>query len=277
MELAPTFKPFFVPALFSAVLCGALCLPTFADEPVAPAADASSHQYMFQSHQVPAPGGGTSVYVRLSDSFDPGFNRRILYILDDAGRYTRMERAQKVAERLQKACDADPHFIDTILPPASVGSEIVLKLKSQASDPGSFIITADRDSMRSANASTREQYAQMIITAIRDRLKGIKLRDAAFDYDLKTSEDRNKRAVEYFDQAQEAYEDKDRDVAISKCEVALKLEPNYDFCRLRLADLYAEAGQKGKARELYARVAFSDANVADKKVAASRLKGLGNG
>jgi len=271
MRLAHALKLLFGPALLAA----ALCLPALADEPSAPAADA--HHYTFESSEFPTPGGGTTVTVRLSDSFDPAFSRRILEILDDAGKYTRLERAQKVAERLQKACDADPHFVDTILPPASVGSEIVLKLKSQASDPASFIITADRDSMRSANASTREQYARMIIAAIQDRLKGIVLRDAAFDYDLKTSEDKNIRAVEYFNQAQEAYNEKDKDVAISKYEMALKLEPNYDFCRLRLAGLYAEVGQKGKARELYARLASTDANAADKRTAAARLKGLGNG
>jgi len=277
MKLAPAFNA----VIFSAVLCGTLFSPTFADEPIVPTADAPTadaapavqKQYMFEPKEVPAPNGGTTVYVRLCDSLDPSFHRRVLFILDDAGRYTRMQRAKVVATRLQAACDADPNFVDTILPPQSLGSEIVLKLKSQASQPDGFIITADRDSMRSANASTREQYAQMIITAIQDRLKGIKFRDAAFDYQL-NAEQKKQRASEYFEQAQSAYEDKDSYVAISKCEMALRLQPDYNYCRLRLADLYAETKQNDKARRMYQLVKTQDGNAADKKVASDRLKSL---
>ena len=283
MKLAPAFNA----VIFSAVLCGTLFSPTFADEPVVPtvptadapiaptadAAPAVQKQYIFEPKEVPAPGGGTTVYVRLSDSFDPSFHRRVLFILDDAGKYTRTQRAKVVATRLQKACNADPNFVDTILPPQSLGSEIVLKLKSQASQPDGFIITADRDSMRSANASTREQYAQMIITAIQDRLKGIKFRDAAFDYQL-NAEQRMQRASEYFEQAHTAYENKDPDVAISKCELALRLQPDYNYCRLLLADLYAETKQNDKARRMYQLVKTQDGNAADKKTASDRLKRL---
>ena len=277
MKLAPAFNA----VIFSAVLCGTLFSPTFADEPIVPTADAPTadaapavqKQYMFEPKEVPAPNGGTTVYVRLSDSFDPSFRRRVLFILDDAGKYTRMQRAEVVAMRLQKACNDNPDFVNTILPPAIVGSEIVLKLQSQASQPDGFIITADRASMRSAGASTREQYAQIIITAIRDRLKGITFRDAAFDYQL-NAEQRMQRASEYFEQAQTAYEDKDPDVAISKCELALRLQPDYNYCRLRLADLYAETKQNDKARRMYQLVKTQDNNAADQKVASDRLKRL---
>jgi len=252
MKLTSAFNA----VIFSAVLCGTLFSPTFADEPIvatadAPIADAvpaAQHHYTFEPKEVPAPGGGTTVYVRLSDSFDPSFRRRVLFILDDAGKYTRMQRAEVVAMRLQKACNDNPDFVNTILPPAIVGSEIVLKLQSQASQPDGFIITADRASMRSAGAS-------------------------AFDYQL-NAEQKKQRASEYFEQAQSAYEDKDSYVAISKCELALRLQPDYNYCRLRLADLYAETKQNDKARRMYQLVKTQDNNAADQKVASDRLKRL---
>ena len=264
------------PLLFSVVLCGAFLVPAAAqDAPAAPTTQAApaSHQYLFEPISTPAPGGGTTVYVRLSDSQDEEFHKRVLYILDDAGQFKRADRAKIIADRLNEAVKDDPDFVDNILPPASVGTEVVLKLKNQGTG---WIITADEGSMRAANASTRQEYAERIIANIKDRLKGIKLRDAAFDYDLK-GEQKKVRAFEYFDQAQDAYEDKDTDVALNKYQIALKLQPDYNFCRLRLADLYAELGQKSNARKEYQMVKENDSNAADKQVASDKLNSLGAG
>jgi tetratricopeptide (TPR) repeat protein len=287
--LKPILKPIFV----STLLCGALLSSALADDtPVAqttvPAAQipavASStlpekeHKFFFEEADTPAPNGKLDVYVRLSDSFDPKFAVRVLNILEDAGQYTRAERAKIVADRLQQALISDSNFVDKILPPVSLRGEVVLKLKNQEADPDGFIITADKGSMRAVNAASTFAYANMIANVIKDRLAGIKLRDAKFDYDLKTPKEINDRAVEYFSEAKSAYaEDKDTEVAISKCEIALKLEPGFNNCRLCLADLYSETKQYKKARDCYQNIAdASDADQKDRDVAHAELSKLSN-
>ncbi|MGI4792326.1 MAG: hypothetical protein ACRYFS_26160 [Janthinobacterium lividum] len=267
------------PILLSTLLCGSLIAPALAQDTPADTssasavADGSTHQYLFEAKQSPAPDGGTSVYVRLSDSLDESFHKRILYVLDDAGKYKRFDRAQIIAGRLNDAVKADPNFVNNILPPANVGTEVVLKLKNQTDG---WIITADEGSMRASNASSRQEYAQRIMAAIQDRLKGIKLRDAAFDYQLNPDQ-KKVRASEYFDQAQDAYDNKETNVSVSKYQLALKLQPNWNYCRLQLANLYAEMNDKSKAREQYLLVKEKDTNAADKKVASEKLLSLGAG
>lgn len=280
-------KPILKPIFASALLCGSLLLPAFADDiPAAPIAAPSiaatagaQRKYIFEPSEVPAPGRKTIVSVILSDTFDEGFYRRILDILDDAGGYTRMDRAKKVAVRLQAACDADPSFIDNFMPPVPIGKEIVLKLISQKDVPDGFIITADQGSMRAVNASSREAYAKRIEEAIKQRLAGINFRDAPFDYQLKDPKDINNRAADYFMEAGDAYsKDKDIEVATSKCELALKLEPGFNNCRLMLADLYVETKQLDKAKLLYQYIAdASDADPHDKQAASDQLNKINRG
>ena len=277
-------KPILKPIFASALICGSLLLPAFADDaPAAPVAaplvtttNAVQHKYIFEEYEVLAPGGGTVVSVRVSDTYDKKFHKRVVSILDDAGGYKRLDRAHQVAERLQAACDTDPSFVDHLSPPASVGNEVVI---IDPTHPGSWLITADKGSMRVANVHTPDEYAEVIAKAIHDRLQGIKLRDAPFDYQITKPKEINERAAEYFDEAHDAYEtDHDTEVATSKCELALKLEPGFNNCRLMLADLYVETKQLDKAKLLYQYIASADdADPHDKQDAADRLNKINKG
>jgi tetratricopeptide (TPR) repeat protein len=274
------------PLLFVTLLCGTLLGPVLADDSAAGSAAvvpvdvpaAVQHRYFFEEADTPAPNGKLDIFVRLSDSNDPTFFVRVLTILEDAGKYTRQDRAKIVADRLQAATDSDPDFVGKILPPVSIRGEVVLKLQNQATDPDGFIITADRGSMRTVHATSATQYANMISQVIKDRLKGIKLRDAKFDYQLTTPKEVNDRAAEYFAEAKDAYgQDRDTDIAISKCELALKLEPGFSNCRLCLADLYTETKQYTKAKNDYRQVAdASDADKHDQDAACLQLAKLGS-
>lgn len=271
LALKPILKPIFV----STLLCGALLSPVLADT----STDTSTvptptiaHHYVFTAAEL-----DSDVYVRLTDDNDEDFNPIVVEVVAEAGGLTKIQRAQSIASSLQKASDADPTFIDHLKVEKLQGGAGEVVVTSTTLQDKQWFVTADARSKRTVNAPTREVYAQWIVENIQNRLKGVKLRDAAFDYELK-GDQKKQRAYEYYKQAQDAYADKDTDVAVSKYQMALKLSPDYNYCRLKLANLYLElnqAGDKDKARELYQQVADAvDADVDDKKAAADKLHGL---
>ena len=247
--------------LSSVLLCGGTPTSVLAQD----ASSSAAHHYVFTAAALES-----DVYVRLTDDLDEDFNPIVVEVLSDAGGMSRLDRAKKIADRLQRAADTDSAFIGDIKV-ANEGGEVVIVVSSLQSQ---LVITADDRSKRTANAPTRQIYAQRILANIQSRLKGIKLRDAAFDYQL-TGDQRRERAYEYYKQGQDAYLDKDTAVAVSKYRLALALSPDYEYCRLRLASVYAELGNSSAARKLYQQVAAAAlADPDDKKAAISGLQKL---
>lgn len=285
MKPASAFT-FFNTVVLPAVLLGTLLAPAPAQAPAVtdtatsaqapPAVDPVSGTPLTHGHYTFAAAPlGSRAFVMLYDEADPTFEAPVIEVPASAGGLTKMQRAQKIAERMQKKSDTDPMFGQDL----GVGNEnglVVVLVKNQSD---SLVATADEQSKRTLGAKNCEVYAGRIIASIQERLKGIKLRDADFDCDL-SSERKSARAAEYYLEAQADLKpgDSDTDAAVCKYKLAISYCDNphsRNYYRLQLAELYSDLNQKNLARATYQQVQeAADAYPDDKKVAAQALQSL---
>jgi len=154
-----------------------------------------------------------------------------------------LERAKTISTRLMDASIKDRRFWDA-LDSKPKNSEVVVALGKK---DGDFVITADAPSAVLAGCSTK-QYATLLLKQIQHALLG-KLRDAKFDYELTTDEDKLERANDYRRQAEESYaSDKDRTEALYL--QAIRVVPTYAAAYIALSQLYIEQGKSDKATAL---------------------------
>lgn len=162
-----------------------------------------------------------------------------------------LDRASTIATRLMAASISDRKFWDK-LDSKPKNSQIVVALNA---DDSGFVMTADGPSAAMAGCST-SQYATVLLKQIKKALFG-KLRDAKFDYELNTDEDKLVRANDYRRQAEEAYVATDYDRTEALYHQAIRVVPTYAAAYLALSQFYIERGKPDKARELL-RTALND-------------------
>lgn len=236
------------PLLAACLLGSLLAVPALASTD-APAADttaaatadpASGAAYQFQAFQHDDLVG--TVYE--VDFVDAGGHQTpVLEIPAGTKTLSPMARAQIIAGRLQKASLADRTFWNK-LTPTRKKNEYVL------APPGDnqFVVTADGASA-ALNGMQPDKFAEFLLAQIKTAL-GKKLRDAKFDYQLTTPEEKQERANIYRQQGEQAYQKKDETRAEAMYMQAKKVAPDYAVAYLGLAGLYVHQDSPDKAKKV---------------------------
>lgn len=217
------------------LLGSALVLPAFADGDTAPAA-----QYQFVASQVDSPDGDAIYEVDFVDATN--HPTTVVQIVAATKTLDQMSRAKIIADRLQKASLADKSFWSD-LKPDSKNSQLVIALSK--SDDGGYIVTADARSAEITGMS-QDKYAAYLLTQIKTALTG-KLRDAKFDYQLVTPEEKLERANLYRMQAEKAYQQKNEARSEKLYLQAKRVDPDYATPYIALANLYLRQGKTSDA------------------------------
>ena len=158
---------------------------------------------------------------------------------------TPMDRARIIAGRLQKASLADRSFWSKLTPAfKKKEKEYVL------APPGDsqFVVTADGASA-ALNGMPTDKFADFLLKQIKNALDS-KLRDAKFDYQLSTPEEKQERANIYRQQGEQAYQQKDEVRAEAMYTQSKKVAPEYAVAYLGLAGLYVHQGSRDKAKKV---------------------------
>ena len=236
------------PLLAACLLGSLLAVPTLASTD-APAADttaaatadpASGAAYQFQAFQHDDLVG-TVYEVDFVDA--DGHRTPVLEIPAGTKTLSPMARAQIIAGRLQKASLADRTFWNKLTP-------TVKKNEYVLAPPGDnqFVVTADGASA-ALNGMPADKFAEFLLVQIKTAL-GKKLRDAKFDYQLTTPEEKQERANIYRQQGEQAYQQKDETRAEAMYMQAKKVAPDYAVAYLGLAGLYIHQGSSDKAKKV---------------------------
>lgn len=236
------------PLLAACLLGSLLAVPTLASTD-APAADttaaatadpASGAAYQFQAFQHDDLVG-TVYEVDFVDA--DGHRTPVLEIPAGTKTLSPMARAQIIAGRLQKASLADRTFWNKLTP-------TVKKNEYVLAPPGDnqFVVTADGASA-ALNGMPTDKFAEFLLVQIKTAL-GKKLRDAKFDYQLTTPEEKQERANIYRQQGEQAYQQKDETRAEAMYMQAKKVAPDYAVAYLGLAGLYIHQGSSDKAKKV---------------------------
>jgi len=236
------------PLLAACLLGSLLAVPTLASTD-APAADttaaatadpASGTAYQFQAFQ-DDDLVGTVYEVDFVDA--DGHRTPVLEIPAGTKTLSPMARAQIIAGRLQKASLADRTFWNKLTP-------TVKKNEYVLAPPGDnqFVVTADGASA-ALNGMPTDKFAEFLLVQIKTAL-GKKLRDAKFDYQLTTPEEKQERANIYRQQGEQAYQQKDETRAEAMYMQAKKVAPDYAVAYLGLAGLYIHQGSSDKAKKV---------------------------
>ena len=233
------------PLLAACLLGSLLAVPALAspDAPVADtaaAAPASGASYQFQAFQHDDLVG-TVYEVDFVDA--DGHQTPVLEIPAGTKTLSPMARAQIIAGRLQKASLADRSFWNKLTP-------TVKKNEYVLASPGDnqFVVTADGASA-ALNGMPTDRFAEFLLTQIKTAL-GKKLRDAKFDYQLTTPDEKQERANTYRQQGEQAYQQKDETRAEAMYMQAKKVAPDYAVSYLGLAGLYVHQGSPEKAKKV---------------------------
>jgi hypothetical protein len=201
---------------------------------------------VFTSRLVTEPDGRTVGKVYVTDPDKGLLPKRVVEIPADVlPGWPKERRAQTVADRLNKAYGTNPKFYEGLVD-TTLNDEVVLSY----STTGDFIITADRKSAQMNNypPTATHDYAQNLIDQLRKMLSDPSVRDAKFDYQLTTPEEKRDRAVMYRNEGDDAFTKGALDKAEARYNRALTLVPDYDYCRLQLAGVYIQEGKKDAAR-----------------------------
>lgn len=143
------------------------------------------------------------------------------------------ERATDIANLLNKACQEDPQFY-TDLVKQVIPREVYLHLP----DSQLPIVTADQNWSRQSGTSDPGVFAEELISKLKTDLSGVRFRDAPLDFELTSTDAKNGRAQQYYDDAQAAWQAGHFDEAANKFVLAVNLNPAYSICWLKLGELY---------------------------------------
>ena len=218
------------------LLSSALALPAFADSDTPAATQA---QYQFAANQVDSPDGDAIYEVDFVDATN--HSTTVLQIVAATKNLDQMGRAKIIADRLQKASYADKSFWND-LKSDSQNSQLVVALSKS---DGGYIVTADQRSAE-MTGMTQDKYAGYLLTQIKTALTG-KLRDAKFDFQLVTPEEKLERANIYRIQAEKAYQQKNLARTEKLYLQAKRVAPEYATPYIALANLYLRQGQTTEA------------------------------
>jgi len=180
---------------------------------------------------------------------DKAFRKPVVEVKADAGGLTQKQRVTKIAERLTNKFNADPQFYKTLFQDIQ-NSEYVVR--PDLNTPNNWIVTADRPSAKLNHLDARN-YALTLKETIQGVLIAANFRDAPFDYQLRTAEQKRERAELYRNLADDEFANAAPDYKRSEelYEHALVLLPNDPAIRLRLALTYDADGQPDKARSAF--------------------------
>ncbi len=186
----------------------------------------------------PAAADGQTYYVVVAEI--PGVKRCILEVLSHAGRYTKEERANKIAERMQRLSEDDPSWADR-LRLERIGSEKYVGVAG--SGRTTILVTADAGSVAQSQAGSKDELAKQWI----DHMKRMYSSIAAVD---KGGAALPATALQLRMDGDALAAGGSSAAAMDAYRKALAIDPHFVAARTRLAGLVARAGEPDRARQI---------------------------
>jgi len=179
-----------------------------------------------------------------------GIRKTVVEIKADAGQdWPRDKRAKKVADNLKNEYDKNPKFYTALFRDLK---DTYIVLRTDRNTP--WIVTSDAESAR-LNKQNPTDYAETLKDVIRKVMSDPSVRDAPFDYQLTTPEQKRERAQMYRQMADDEFDADKVSPDLTRAEDlylhALKLSDNDATIALRLVSAYIKDKNKAEAGKYF--------------------------